>query len=252
MSIIWLADATDQTRVVFRIGRDGDRLLARWAGLGTLITNRDGSDATFEEEPGADARLVAKLRTGTMRALLRHVRGELTLHASGVAARGRAIAFVGDSGAGKSTLAFSLASGRYDFALLSDDCLCIDGTTALPSETCAWLDAAARTALDLGSCNGKAPAVAPRVAGEPVPLHAIVHLAYGDAPGVRQLRGAAAAAVLARAVIRFVLDEPSVHRADLERMAELAQRVSVLELVRPRGFEHFVEVTRMIDAINHE
>jgi hypothetical protein len=53
------------------------------------------------------------------------------------------------------------------------------------------------------------------------------------------LQGSAVGAVLERAMIRFVVDEPAVHVADLETLANLAVHVPVYELSRPRGEEHF-------------
>jgi len=245
MSVVWLADATAHDRVVFQIGRDDARLIARWAGLGALVTTRDGARWSWEGEPGADPALVEKLHAGALRALLRHLRGEATLHASAVAARGGAVAFVGDSGAGKSTLAFTLSTS-YDFELLSDDCLCIDGSVALPSERSSWLDARARAKLALRGGAEKEAATPAKIAGEPAPLRAIVNLVYDDDVSIRPLRGAAAAGVLGKSLIRFAIDDAASNRADLDRLADLAQRVPVLELSRPKDFD---ELARTCDAV---
>lgn len=233
--ITWLANARAGEATVFRIGREHDRLIAEWLGLATLIATRDGSHLEFTTAPGADPAVLQKLETGTKRALLRHLRGELTLHAAAVSTRGRAMAFVGDSGAGKSTLAFAMSNAPgYDFALLSDDCLCVDGVFALPSETVGWV--AGRSGRE------KSPMAPARVESRRSPLGAAVTLAYGDELAVRRLHGSEAAAVLASAMIRFVLDEPEVHRADMDRLVDLAQHVAIFQLVRPRGMEH-VEAT---------
>jgi hypothetical protein len=241
--ITWLASARAGEATVFRIGRDRHRLVAEWVGLAALSVDRNGDNATFTSAPGADERLLQKLETGTKRALLRHLRGDLTLHAAAVSARAQAVALVGDSGAGKSTLAFGLscASG-HDFALLSDDCLCVDGDLALPSERVGWLSSAAG--------GEKSPASPTRVAGQPKPLAAVVTLAYGDDIDLRPLSGSEAAAVLATAMIRFVLDEPEVHRTDMNRLADLAQRVSVFQLTRPRGLEHMDATIARLDELS--
>ena len=106
-----------------------------------------------------------------VRALLRHLRGEVSLHASAVAIRGRAIVFMGESGAGKSTLAAALAAAEQrEFALLSDDCLFVDETLAMPSEGVAYLDEG----------SGKRRVTVPRVAAKAVPIEKLVCLSFGD------------------------------------------------------------------------
>ena len=241
--IRWLANANAGEATVFRIGRDGDRLVAEWAGLATLSVDRSGSDAIFNVVPGADARLVQKLETGTKRALLRHLRGELTLHASAVESRGRSIAFVGDPGVGRSTLAFALSDAAdSDFALLSDDCLCVEGFRAVPSEAAGWVSDARG--------GEKSPLTPARVSSRPSALGAIVTLAYGEALDLRQLHGGDAASTLASAMIRFVLDEPDVHRADMDRLAELAQRVAIFRLTRPRGMEHLNSTIARLEQLS--
>lgn len=252
MTIQWLAEALDQDRIVFRIGRDGDVLFARWAGLGMLVSNRDGSEWSWEAEPNAEETLVEKLRTGTMRALLRHLRGERTLHASAVAARGVALAFVGDSGAGKSTLAFSLARGPRNFELLSDDCLCIEAGMAMPSEAHGWLDAPASEAMALGSVNGKKPFAPSRIGRSPARLRAVIQLAYAEHLSIRPLRGRAAATALGRALIRFAVDDAAVNRADLDWLADMVGHVAVLELRRPNGFEHLPATMNFLADFSRE
>jgi hypothetical protein len=240
--ITWLASARAGEATVFRIGRDGAILIAEWVGLATLRVDRNGDNCTFTSVPGADERLLQKLETGTKRALLRHLRGELSLHAAAVAARGHAFALAGDSGAGKSTLAFAMScSIEHEFSLLSDDCLCVRDLRALPSERSGWL-ADAR--------GEKSPRTPTRVADRPEQLRAIVTLAYGTELELRRLSGSEAAAVLASALIRFVLDEPEVHRADMDRLADFARRVSVFRLTRPRGLEHVAATIARLGALS--
>ena len=244
--MIWLAETRDNAQTVFRIGRDGERLVAEWIGLGTFSATRDGKAPRFDIHPGVDAALVEKLERGPIRALVRHLRGELSFHASAVAIRDGAIALVGDSGAGKSTLAFALASSsEHAFTMLSDDCLCVDDDCAQPTESIGWLDAAARTALRLPHGDGKSPAKPARIATTGSPLRKIVRLAFGAEIRVTRLKGTETAAVLGQAMIRFVVDEPDVHRADMDRLASMLSRVSVMELTRPRGFEY-------LDATIHQ
>ena len=200
--MIWLSETSVDDRVAFRVGREGSRFVAEWPGLATLSANRDGSDARFAGDPGADPSHVAKLRASAVPALLRHLEGKLTLHASGVAVRGEAVAFIGDSGQGKSTIAFQLANEEGPFALLADDCLQIDGTVALASDADVWIH------RDEWS---KAPSRPKNVAASGGPLAMIFVLAFGSELRATRLHGSAVGAALERAMIRFVVDEPAVH-----------------------------------------
>jgi hypothetical protein len=87
------------------------------------------------------------------------------------------------------------------------------------------------------------------VADDGATLEILVHLTFSEALRVRRLRGREAARVLGNAMVRFVMDEPAVHRADLERLAELAARVRVVSLERPRGFEHLDAALRAIENL---
>jgi hypothetical protein len=227
----WLAQAGERGRPVFRIGRDEHRCIADWPGIARLTFDCTSGVHTFEACAGADPDLVRKIEGGSAQALLRHARGELAMHASAVCSNRGAVAFVGDSGAGKSTFAHRLASMRdRSYALLADDCLSLDGTTAIPTESVSWLEREGR----------KLPQPPRRAATQRVPLKAIVSLVFAEGPiSIARVRGAGALKVLYRAMVRFVLDDPNVHRADIERLSALVHRVPLFELRRPRGFEHF-------------
>ena len=60
MTRVWLAESGERDEIVFRIGRDGDRLLAEWVGLASLTVDREGAAPTFRPEPGADPILVSQ------------------------------------------------------------------------------------------------------------------------------------------------------------------------------------------------
>jgi hypothetical protein len=250
MSVVWLAQTVRDRRPCFRVGREGDRLLAEWPGVGTLTVDRGGEHPHFAAVGPADSPAVRKLQAGAVPALLRHLRGQVTLHASAVAVGDWAAAFVGESGAGKSTLACALSrttGGPY--ALLSDDCLSIVRGLALPGDDATWVDGPAKDAIGLHDDRAKSPVSALRVGQKPAPLRFIVQLAFGETTRVTRLRGGAVLGVLARAMIRFVVDEPDVHRTDMESLLELAANTEVLELQRPKGLEHLASTTSALDRI---
>jgi hypothetical protein len=250
MSVVWLAETLHEGRPRFRIGREGDRLVAEWDGLATFVVRRDGTTETFEAAPLADLVALAKIRQSAVPALVRHLHGGLTLHASAVAIGGAGVAFLGDSGAGKSTLAYALATrSNEDFALLSDDCLPIDGLQAMPSDSFGWIDHVARQALGISGGEGKRATAPSRVARAAVPLRRIIVLTFRDDLRLTRLAGSSVAGVLSRAMIRFVLDEPAVHVADMQRLSELASSVEVLELGRPIGLVHIDETVAAIERL---
>jgi hypothetical protein len=92
--------------------------LLRIPGIARFLI-RDGREIIFDLAPGCDRRTVALYLLGTCFAILLQQRGNLVLHASAIAARGRAMLFCGRSGAGKSTIAAMLC--RRGHALLNDD-----------------------------------------------------------------------------------------------------------------------------------
>lgn len=230
--MIWLAESVMAEGVALRIGRDRQNLVAEWPNGVRFIATQTGESAHFDKEPqGANA---VKIRL-TARALLRHVHGKLTLHASAVAHEKGAIAFMGDSGAGKSTLAAFLARGK--FGLLSDDLLFVDGVDALPTETASSLDASAVRAIPDGS---------PRLSAAK-PLQAVIYLAYGENHTLKPVRGARAASVLMRSTVRFILDDAAVMHRDMDSIQALMGKAPVFELCRPYGLEHLPATAAFVE-----
>jgi len=85
---------------------------------------RHGEDIIVETIAGADPARLRVLLSGTALSVLCLQRGLLPLHAGGIEAGRRTIAFAGRSGAGKSTLCAHFENGGY--AILSDDVCMID------------------------------------------------------------------------------------------------------------------------------
>jgi hypothetical protein len=197
---------------------------------------------------------VAKVERGLGAALVRHLRGGTSLHASAIAKNGRAVAFLGKSGAGKSTLAAHACRAR-GFELLADDIVEVDlagaAAVARPTESDHWLDAASRAALGIArGPDAKLPVSSARVAREPSPLAALVWIPTerrpSEAATLVRLRGHAALAALVPCFVRFVIDEAEEQIRELERASSLVQRVALWELRGPRSFAALDEA---IDAI---
>jgi len=174
-------------------------------------------------------------------ALLGHLRGEITLHASCVARGGVAVGCLGESGAGKSTLAMRLCA-LHAAELLSDDVTAIqivDGRVeALPTESHHWLrhDVAREMKLDVPASLHKVP-LEPRLrARGPVRVRALVSLAFRDveAPQLVPLAGADAFTALSLSAFRLGLDVFAPMRADLDNLSYIARDTEIFELRRRR------------------
>jgi hypothetical protein len=282
-TVRWVGELVIEGDIAFRVGRDGAALVAEWNGLCTLRTDRNGENASFEAVAGADPRVVAKVKAGLASALLRHLRGGTTLHASAVAHEGRALAFLGKSGAGKSTLAAWLCRER-GMDLLADDVVRVE-TAASPSEARGrsqlspgfgaephraarravahpteiehWLEPASLRALGLAGDDehGKTPLAAGRIARAPAALSAIVSLSMDEtvsAPSLVRVGGHRALSLFVPCLVRFVIDEPEEQIRELERMAALLEAVPFYELVAPRDFDALPMTARIVDALLSE
>lgn len=254
----WLAQHEEDGEVHFRVGRDGDDLVAEWVGLARVYARSDGRAHRFVPEPDADPRDLAKIERGSLQLLLRHLQGKLALHGAAVVRGGAAVAFLGRARQGKSTLAAALCT-RTDVALLADDAVAIDRPPEHPFlvtalEAMHWLDqpalaavvregqreasgrrfASAEAVHTREDPRGKSPIAALRV-GTVGRVVAVVDLVFRDGPVllVRSTPLEAIAALVPQAV-RFVLDDPTVHRRELDALGELVERVPVFRLERPR------------------
>ena len=244
-SVRWLHRCHEAGRLEFRLGRRGDEVLAEWVGLATLRASLAGDWSELSVAPELDRVEVEESLRGHVDALLSHLRGGLSLHASSVCRGGVALAFAGDSGAGKSTIAAQLCTDPA-VELLSDDSapLRFSGPhiEVMPAETRHMLRQDVARAFGLepeGRIKVRKDALRP--AARPARLGALVTLAFDDSvrlPVLRRIHGVRAFSVLNRAAVRFVLDEPGVLRRELDMLALVAEQVPFYELVRSRSLSN--------------
>jgi hypothetical protein len=243
--------------VAFRVGREGDELVAEWTDLCVLRCDRTGHNARFVAMEGTDPRVIAKVKGGLVAALLRHLDGGTTLHASAVSRGGDAIAFLGRSGAGKSTLAAWL-SRTAGFDLLADDVVRVEvaerRAIAHPTEVEHWLEPASLRALGLAANedDAKMPLAALHVARAPSALLAVVFLSLDDdakAPRLTRVHGHRALEQLVPCLVRFVLDEPLVQIGELDRMASLLEAVPFYQLHTPRKFDALRGTAHVVEEL---
>jgi hypothetical protein len=254
-SIRWTQQTHVAGELVFRLGRDGDALIAEWPGCLTLRVL--GGIATYDIVPGAPQERIDKLKNGAVRAMLRQLDGQTSLHGSAVSTPAGAVVFVGKSGAGKSTFAASWvvgASVSAGCAALADDVAHIEVRNGAPyvlhSREPHFLDAAASRALGLdaagmhGATQKRQHAVH---TDAPVQrLAALVALEWGPQTSLGHLRGVAAYAALLPHVARLVVDDRAVLSAEMLRLEAMLSAVPVYLLQRPRDFEQLAVAQQLV------
>jgi hypothetical protein len=251
----WLGEYPSVGEVIFRLGRTQDELVAEWPGICTLRANRAAGTSTLTPVPGADPVIIEKVHRGLAQALLRHLAGKLTLHASAVAFAGSAVACLGESEAGKSTTMASLAQ-RRDAELVADDTLAIefvgDDVQVLPTETLSWLRPEAHASLGHGQVTTKSPVSPPRAAIGASSLVALAKLTFDETasrPQLRRLRGHGALSALVPGVVRFILDEQAAHVTECEQLSVLVRAVPLFELIRKRDLASLAESADLLFSL---
>ena len=185
--------------------------------------------------------------------------GYLMLHASAVRTTAGDLLFVADTGAGKSTLAVA-ASQAGAGHLISDDCVRIDtgGDAVRSTATYASLRLHPDSIAELCPDEPAAP-LAPGATKHRVELRqppsqsgdvAVLFVLRGD-DGSRRVKIAAlppARAVAALVGQCFRLDPTDAVRTEavLDHCAQIAERVPVVELVYPQGYDRLAEVCRAV------
>jgi hypothetical protein len=241
--------------VDFRIGRDGDDLVAEWVGLGTLRAPRSGQSHIFTPSPDAEGASTERVRRTLVEGLLRHLQGKMSLHASAAARGGRAVVILGDSMAGKSTLVADLCA-RESFEMLADDTVFLDerddGFYVLPTESVHSLreDAARFFSAPTGDLQ-KSSLPAASVASSPARLCACVSLVFSEPAKetvIRAMHGPEIFKALCGGLFRFVIDENDATRQDFSRMASLGAAVPFFELRRARSLDNLSESAKLLCA----
>jgi hypothetical protein len=257
----WFFRRPEVGRVEFRVGRAGDDVIAEWVGYATLQASLRSRASTFVTSDGVDAEVARTALGPKIDALMRSLRGEITLHASCVTCGGVAVAFLGDSMAGKSTIAALLCRDER-VALIADDLVALSfiggRVLALPSETEHALrpDGARALGMEPTEAAAKVRRSALRLEMNPTPLGALVSLAFDPAaqsPSLGRVRGADAFVTLSAATTRFVFDEPSLLRAELDTLGRMSAEVPMYNLRRARlatNMEHSAqEALRLLSSL---
>jgi len=257
----WLADHRLAGRVVVRVGRKGDELIAEFADVGQLTTSSQGTHARFEAVAGADGVWFEKLDSTLIDAFVRHAQGKVTLHGGAISSGSRALAFVGPSQSGKSTLTAAFCQ-EMDIGLVADDTVALElpeGSSSaapvevVPTQRAAWLLPEARRALGFDSfLGGKTPIPLPQGCRDRFELGAVIGLVFDSvatSPQLRRLRGQEAFSTLVGSSIRFVVDDPAAQMREFDQLRLLVTRCPVYELRRSRDLSRLKQAVRCVKEL---
>lgn len=250
----------DSVAVRLERGANGFRL--SFDDTGAFDVSADGGHITWYPARSVTSEIARVDLLGRVLSLALHAQGDLSLHASAVVHRGRALAFLGANGWGKSTLALSLVAAGAP--MLTDDTLRVrleTTVTATPGLRSArlWDD----SANALGRLDGARPEPdseklvidtlrEEELASSPAPLAALYVLipkvgatSAGTVRRVALTSVSATLAVLPHARIAPLLGGTEV-RLMMERVARLVARVPVYGLEVPRQLGTLPDVARTI------
>lgn len=237
--------------------------LVRFHGAMDFVISSDGRNIVPVARKRIPDELVRTLCLSQVLPLALSLRGVPTLHASAVAIRGRAVAFLGDDGQGKSTLAAAFA--RAGDPVLTDDALALTvrrgRLVAIPSfpEIGIFRDVASRFFRTPSSPLHRQKARIPlrgifcRTA---LPLGVIYKLSpreggSRDSCEIRRLRGRKAWFTLLRHAFRLDLGSQDKLKEEASFFSRVAARVPVKTLRLARGLKRLPAILRQVrdDAI---
>jgi hypothetical protein len=236
---------------------DARRVRLVWPGIGRALIESGGLVLVQRDPAGSKESLGACL-AGSALAIALFQRGHLVLHASAVSFGSQVAAFAGPSGTGKSTLAAAcVARGAR---LVTDDVVCLEPSTMPPLVRPAYpgmrLDELASAVLGPGATvvarasseddDKDVFGLVDRFETDAKVLRALFLVEDGDEIAVvrRPPRQAAVDLVFNSYVATLLTGRTEADH--LVRCAELATRIAVFTLRRPRRLEHLGAVVNVV------
>lgn len=229
----------------------------------------DKSKIIISPESEAEEKGFRFLVSGFALGLLLHLRGLITLHASAVAIRGGAVAFIGQKGMGKSTTAAALHAGGH--SIVTDDLLVLD-TTEDSVQVYPGFPHLKLTAESIIESLNEDPHQIPKIDPEgpkhsfaakknflrsPLPLQSVYVLDYKTGerkngqftlPYSEPVEGKEAIMELVRnSYVARLFPEEAISRQHLKRSTEIAQAVSLRRLYRKKSLDDIPEVVSLIE-----
>jgi hypothetical protein len=242
----------------FRIDVTKRAVCIRWDRVGTFIVE-GGTEIVIEPDAGVSEADLQPFLTGPVLSVLLHQRGYFVLHASAVAIGDAAVAFLGTKGDGKSTLAAHLQVRGH--RLIADDIVPVNVTNdgAVVAAGFPRIKLYDDSIMAVGAEPSNFPLIHSFVekrsfqhpntfAPEPVKLCALYVLGEGEEVRLNDLGHASAFIELTRHTFinRYLraMDDESKHFQDCR---ELAMRLPVSMLERPRDFSFINEVCEIVE-----
>jgi hypothetical protein len=227
------------------------------------VTIREGREIFVAPHAQADDDSIGLFVAGPALAVALHQRGDLVLHASSVAIRGRAVVLLGEKGAGKSTLAATLLARGH--ALVSDDVVAVrpgaGGPVAVAGTRTLKVEPAVARALGVdpdrlplihrdGTKREWPPSVPP--AAPATPLARLLVLARGAAAAVAPLPASAAFIEAVRHTYgaRFdLVDRAGLSARHFGQVAELVRSVPAALATRSDDLAGLHAFAALVEAL---
>lgn len=230
-------------------------VVLRFPEVGSFLVS--AGEIVAEPEPGLDDAILRNFLLGPALGTLLHLRGELVLHASCVAWKGKAAAFLGDTEFGKSTIAATFLEA--DWELVADDVTLVrvqgGSAVVVPGypRMKVWPESLRALGRDPDAFERVHPEIdkrdvrAERFASEPVELGALYVLAEGDEPAVRPLDPQEAfASLVANSYAADLLEATGTRERHFNQVTELCRRVPVRALATGRPLARVRDVPGIV------
>lgn len=234
--------------------------LLRFPGVADFTLAVQDRQVLCTPVPDASQQTISAVYFNQVVPLIRNHDGELVLHASAIAGKAGALAFLGPSGRGKSTLAAAFA--RAGFPFLTDDGVVLEAVGAAyavkPNQPFMRLRSDSEAAIFNRSgtdandmCDGKNHVISgPDLPFQEcsVPLRAIYLLGPGESDGVaiERLKPAAALSELIKHSFILDVDDRARLRTHFDRISSLAEIAACFAFDYPRRYEELPQVMNAI------
>jgi hypothetical protein len=236
----------------------GNYCYGRVEGVGIFLI-QDGQEIVIDPIPGVDESILRPCLLGPALAVLLRQRGLLVLHASSIAVKDGAVAFIGGSGWGKSTLAQAFHAKGY--SILTDDVMGIKMGAAHPvvlpgfPQVKLWPEAAAsieHVPERLPLLHPQTQKLAHYLTGgfcqTPLPLKRIYVLAVGTHHAIATLQPQAAFVEIVRhSRAAISLTDPDFVSSHLRHCASLVKQVPICRFQRQPSLAALPELVQLVE-----
>ncbi len=225
--------------------------------VGTFLV-RGGREILIDPIPGVEERVLRLFILGPALGVLLHQRGLLVLHASAVSMNGTAVAFLGGPGWGKSTIAAALYARGY--GVVADDVTAVEVAKDHPlvfpgfPQLKLWPEAVMALGEDPEMLYPLHPHLEKRgqritkgFSPYPLPLRCIYVLAEGQILEIESIQPQETLIELIRHFYGIKLLRFSGASSHFLRCADLAKKVAIRRLKRPRSLSGLFNVVRTVE-----